>query len=62
MQIIMNIGNVTPSKDEKEKYIEQYMPMHYFRTADEYWYYCLQTELLAASYRDWNGYPKILQR
>ena len=37
-QKIMNIGCVTPSKDEKEKHIERYTAMHYFRRADEHLY------------------------
>ena len=34
----MNIGDVTPSKDEKQRYIEPYRETHYFRRADEHHY------------------------
>ena len=37
-QKVANIGDVTPSKYEKEKYIDRYMAMNYFRRADEHSY------------------------
>ena len=58
----MNIGDVTPGKDKKEKYIEKYTTTHYLRRADEHWYPGLQKEILTDSYRDQNEYPKTLQR
>ena len=58
----MSIGDVTPSKDKKEKYINQYTVMNYFRRTDEHLYSDLQKEILSASYRDQNEYLKTLQR
>ena len=37
-QKFMNIGYITPIKDKRDKYIEQYMAMHYFRRVDEHLY------------------------
>ena len=58
----MNIGDVTPSKYEKDRYTEQYTSMEYFRRADEHHYYDVQKELLADYYWDRNEYLKSLQR
>ena len=38
------------------------MAMHYFRRSDEHCYSDLQEDILEASYRDQNDYPKTLQR
>ena len=57
----MNVGDVTPSKDKKEKYIERCVAMHYFRRVDEHFYYDLQKKLLGDYYQDQNEYPKTLQ-
>ena len=61
-QKFMNIGYITPIKDKRDKYIEQYMAMHYFIRADEHFYYYLQKDILADSYQDRNDYTKTLQR
>ena len=57
----MNVGDVTPSKDKKEKYIERCVAMHYFRRVDKHFYYDLQKKLLGDYYQDQNEYPKTLQ-